>query len=465
MARTSSTHSAAPLGKLGLFLSLSGLLHLGLATSVMSLGQLPATGFELRTPQQPLEFSVTSEASSGPAGGLPQKAVPETLENETAPASPPPSPATTPPAVEAIADAPQAADAGVPEDAGTSQRTDSKPERTGDARTKRAEAAAPPASTTKAKRSPKTGTAGLPVAALGEQGALISLRVDNTALRSSSHRPLLSALVARLPDARAVLAGTDVDPVEDLDALWIAAPGPSRQRAVVAGQLRHDEAQALTAAQRLAAKQGKPLAIDQHGQVRMMPWLSPEGPDRVLALLPAKNFVIARPTDLPRVLALRSSGGGRTTDGQVFAFARPPDDALARLDVFGLRHFMRPQAGVPLPERVEVTLASEDSRGGFHLAARATLPSARDARELHDHLSRLQRLYAKHPLVQLSGFAAALGRVKFDVKRTQVRVTFELQATEVGNLLRILRDSLPAGDSDGSASPGQEVVDAGTPSP
>ena len=280
-----------------------------------------------------------------------------------------------------------------------------------------------------------------PQLAVGD-GAMVSLRVDIAALRSSPYGAQLTRLLQGLGDVQALLAGSGVDPMADLGRLWLASPDLSRNRTVLAGTLRGGSERAISAANALAAARGlaRPTVHAERG-VRTVPWLSTDETERVLALLDDRTFAIARQEDLPRVLRL-------LTRGPESQAAREPtmlqleNEQLVQLDVVGAQHFLRGAPGLEAPRMLHAQLhAAPDNE--LDVNARALFATPAAAHTMAAHLKVLQQRYGGHPLVQLTGLGAAILHTRIGADGSELKLRSALKMDEAQSLLAALIDSLP----------------------
>ena len=97
-------------------------------------------------------------------------------------------------------------------------------------------------------------------------GANLVVLLSTPALRSSVHRKGVEGLLSALPDYATLLDGTDLSPIDDLDALLIATPDPRDMTATFLAARHHGEARVSRLAER-------PL---MQGDPRVFRVLSPE---------------------------------------------------------------------------------------------------------------------------------------------------------------------------------------------
>lgn len=452
MARPSYLRSTATPASLALFVSISVALHGGAVAYLTRFGSLPSAGFLWQPPDAPVEISFEPGlVTSGDEALLAATTTPTPTQGPPtaeppAPAAPEiPEPAETPPS----RDRPSTKEA-EPDDAGVPEAPRVPPEAAPERAAKEptAETATDGPEEEKEEESESDHVAqarALPLRPTG--GALFSARLNIQAVRQTPHQTVLDEVLQRLPDVQGLLAGSGVDPLTELDQLWIGSPDLSSSQAMLVGQLRKAGDTATTAALALADELGKDLPVERRGAYELMPWYTQTGPARLLAVRKPKTFVIARDQDLPSVLALqvqddRDQQGDDDKDHTPFPLLAPPSNALARVDAWGLQHFLR-HPDLPVPQTLRLDVGVPNDRGYIRLQGHALLEDHLSAVLLRKRLQQLQQAYVKHPLVQLAGFADTLEGVSFSVQGRMLRMSANLSPDAIAQLLFALRDSLP----------------------
>ena len=153
-------------------------------------------------------------------------------------------------------------------------------------------------------------------------------------VRESELAPEVRSLFGAIVDFRHDLEGSGLDPLNDLERLYIATPDLRRENLVIAGQYVGDSQLPERAVESLAAARGQTASFRREGSIRVAPWHNLDETPRVLALIAPQQFAITRSEDLPRVLqvaralsARRAREGARRDPGRGFAGARRGRDA------------------------------------------------------------------------------------------------------------------------------------------
>lgn len=295
---------------------------------------------------------------------------------------------------------------------------------------------------------------GTPVAALDAgaaesrmpPGAQIAVRVDMARIRESPIADDVRNLVATIPDWRALLGGSGIDPVAQLDRLLIATPNLQRDKIVLAGRYLGGERVVVEAVARLAAAKGVTAAFRSERGVRIAAWESPDPTPRVIALIGPRHFVIARAADLPRILAIaaaraqRRAGGARPKGAEHPAdalLAMEPDEGLS-VEVEGAGRFVR-GGNQPVPDRLRLSaVARPGDRIGLRSVFSYETPAS--AAEAARFAERLKERYGRNALVMLLGLADAVADAQVAQEARDVHVDLTLTATQARLILGYVRE-------------------------
>jgi hypothetical protein len=420
--RRSADHrpTSAPRVSVALALALSALGHALFGWGLHEATTLPDLGIELSLPSE-VELGLAEPVEAAPAPPAP-------------PESPPPEPAKPPPARAEGRGADAGARDGGLEDGGVADA--SAPERR--------DAGAPDAG---------AGVAAGPNAPRLPEGTQIAVRIDIARIRASAVADDVRGLLAAIPDFRALLAGSGIDPVTQLDRLLIASPNLSREKVVIAGRYVGGLEVVEGAVARLAEAHGASAPWGTSGGVRTARWASDDPTERLVALVGPQHFVIARPEDLPRVLAIAAARSGKKKRGKPAGGEQPAEALLSMetgeglsLEVEGVARFVRAgRQGIPSTLRMSATeLPAERVLVRAHL----TYASADEASTAAAFWERARATYARNPLVVLLGLGAPLGAATIEAEGTAVdaALTLELDQTKliVGYVRELIAPPAPA---------------------
>lgn len=396
-------------------LLVSVLLHAGLGLYLHQAFTMPALDIEFQLPLD-VEFGMTEGVALAP-------------EMPDAPVEPPADGASKPD--EAVVDAPL--DEPKPKD---KPRPERKP-KTADAGTDEA----PEKTPDKAKNS-----------GLLPAGAQITLRVDMLRIRNSPIAEDVRGLLAAIPDWKALLDGSDIDPVSQLDRLMIATPNLQRSNIIVAGRYQGSEEVVHEAVARLAAARGVEAEWRARGGVRVAPWANLDTTPRVIALIGPAHFSISREEDLERVFAVavaraRKSRNPRASAAQDASTPEEhPADALLSMgpdegisvEVEGVSHFVRRKVrGVP--EKLRLS-AIERPGPMVELQGELDFADAAAAEDGAQFWRDKRDAYARNALVALLGLSQPLreGSIEATDNRVILRILLGVEQTRL--ILGYLRE-------------------------
>jgi hypothetical protein len=417
------------------------LVHLLVLTGLRWAGTIPAIDFELARPNE-VEFGITDEvAAPEPAPQATPPAPPsETAppaEFAAAPAPPKPKPRPKP--------KPQQIDAGTPDEKGHS------------------------ADAQRSRSSAGKGERPL-LSAFAPEGAQIALRLHMGRVRDSELAPDVRALLDAIADFRLLLDGSGLDPLNDLERLYLASPDLRRTHLVVAGQYLGGEEVAERAVSNLAAARGLAAEWTRHGALRVAPWHDLDETDRVLALIAPHQFAISRSDDLERVLqvaralarrraqAKKASRGRDDPEEDVGAalLALEPDETLA-LSVEGVRLFARGNLQ-GIPERLEASVRMLPN-GSLDVQARAHFPDEDGAKRAESYWERTRARFADHPLVAFIGMRAPLASAVLQTEGSELQARTQVSAQQARVVLGFIRNAVapppPQPALDGSYKPAE----------
>jgi hypothetical protein len=294
-------------------------------------------------------------------------------------------------------------------------------------------------------------------------------------VRASKLAPDVRLLLEAVADWRLILEGSGLDPLRDLERLYIASPDLQRAHLVIAGQYVGGEEVARRAVEAMATARGRVLRWRKYGAVRVAPWYNLDQTARVLALIAPRQFAITRSEDLPRVLQVARALAQRRAADKAEADVDPAEALLAldkdetlALSVEGARLFARGNVrGVP--ERLEASVRSLDDGAALDVRVTGYFEDARSAEQAQVYWERVRERYAGHPLVALIGLRAPLADASVATSESEVeartRVTLEQARVVLGFIrnavappppLEAPADQLPDGEhpprSTGSAA-------------
>jgi hypothetical protein len=276
------------------------------------------------------------------------------------------------------------------------------------------------------------------------EGAQIAIRVDMDRIRGSVVAADVRELLAAIPDFRALLEGSGVEPVTQLDRLLIATPNLQREKVVIAGRYLGGVETVEGAVRALAEARGVAAPWTRTAGVATAPWANRDPTERVIALVGPQHFVIARPTDLPRVLAIaaarkvRGAKKGKEREHPADALlSMEPLEGLS-LEVEGVGQFVRKgRQGIPRTLRLSAT---ENSPQRVALRAHLQFEDEGQAQVGLTFWDGARKTYARNPLVALLGLGAPLNDAELTQHGTDVDAVITLSADQARLILGYARE-------------------------
>ena len=278
-------------------------------------------------------------------------------------------------------------------------------------------------------------------------GAQLALRVDMKRVRESALGPDVTQFLSGVPDWQLLLAGSGIDPVEDLDRLLVASPNLERSKLVLAGRHRRGTRFVEESVHRMARSRGKRASWRRRYGVRTAPWHNLDRTKRTIAVLSPYHFTITRQQDLGRVLALTKARELRDAEKEGLVKAHGPDALLSMgpeealsLEIEGVHRFVRGNVKhIPMRLRVAVRETGPDEAT---ITTLATFASDAEAREATVYWTRVANFYSQQLVMTLAGFGKTLRRMNFDREQERIEVSFTLTDDQIRFILSYLEGRL-----------------------
>ncbi|HKU38319.1 MAG TPA: hypothetical protein VJR89_09230 [Polyangiales bacterium] len=306
----------------------------------------------------------------------------------------------------------------------------------------------------------------------GVRGAILALNVDLGRVKDSALLLETQALLDIIPEWQALLAGSGVEPLRDFRRVFVAAPSADRASLVVSAQHALTRARVAQAVSSLAAERGTPAPFQDQAGIAVAAWRNRGPTERVVALTAPDQLLIARPSDLERVLSVaRTLGEARKRQGftaeEIEArgglLAMQPEEAVA-LWIEGLSRYV-PSASLAsrraapaseddseesrpsgaslsaVPESVRLSIFRVDQ---FHTDLRVTgnYGSQRAAAAARDSMEALRRQLSEHPRVIFLGLKSALDAAQIEPVGNTLRLSVRLTLHQTRYLMALVRRAL-----------------------
>ena len=305
-------------------------------------------------------------------------------------------------------------------------------------------------------------------AAYAPPGAQIALRVDFAKIRTSELAEDVRQFLGAIPDWQAVLEGSGIDPLNDLERLLVATPDLRREHLVMSGQYAGDDARVRDAVAKMAAARAMDAPWRDENGVQIAPWRNADETARILALVGPSQFTITREDDLPRVLAIaaaRAEANKKAEEERLLLerveHSRPharaheepspttntaPDAGVQspsilsmddgnelELDVEGARNFVQGNVGI-IPISLHLSL-KEPAPNTVALVIDAPFENQRQADSARDYWNSMRTQYAAFPLAAIRGFNETLRAAVIVTEGPRIHAEARLSFSQVRFLL------------------------------
>lgn len=274
-------------------------------------------------------------------------------------------------------------------------------------------------------------------------GAQLALRMDMAHVRASAFAPVVATLLQAIPDWGLLLDGSEIDPIATLDKLMIAGPNIQRENLIVAGSYVGEEGLVREAVARMGAARNVEVAWRSEHGVPVAPWANADATERVVALVGPREFAIARPQDLERVLAVAAVRGETPPDNAAprgigeALLSMEPGDALT-VEAEGVEAYW--PRGLPNPPRSARLAVREQEDGSVLVVARARFSDAPRAAESAEFWQRLREQHRF--LIALMGYGPLVGNASLRHEGDTVVIESTLTAADTRALLERLAASI-----------------------
>lgn len=271
-------------------------------------------------------------------------------------------------------------------------------------------------------------------------GAQLALRIDMKRIRESPLGPDVTKFLRAVPDWQALLSGSGIEPVSDLDRLLVATPNLERSKLVLAGKHRRGPGFTRDSVQKLARSRGKSVRWQRRFGVPTAAWYNRDETRRTIAVLSSSHFSITRRQDLPRVLALMKAREDRNAEQEGLVAATGPDALLSMgpeeaisLEIEGVHRFVIGNVKhVPTRLRVAVRETGPDEAT---VVARAIYDSHQDAVRAADYWRKVATFYSQQLFMTLAGFGKTIRQMQIAPQGNRVEVSFKLNADQIRFIL------------------------------
>ena len=279
-------------------------------------------------------------------------------------------------------------------------------------------------------------------------GATIALNVDLARVRQTALVLETQALLDVIPEWQQLLTGSGVEPLQDLDRVFVASPTLERASVVISARHHLSRARLDAVVGQAAEAQGKHAHFGDRQGFEVASWFNAGPTERVIALTGERQFTITRASDLERVLQVAQAlGRMRREQGfdaaEVAAegglLAMQSKEAVA-LWVEGVAKYVRGEAeGVPASLRLSIYHVDQFNT---ELRVRGQYSSAAAAAAALTAMNALRTQLSDHPRVVYLGLKSALDRAQIEQAGSALQLNVRLTLHQTRYLLRFVTRAL-----------------------
>lgn len=279
-------------------------------------------------------------------------------------------------------------------------------------------------------------------------GATIALNVDLGRVRQTALMLETQSLLNIIPEWQPMLHGSGIEPLQDLERVFVATPSLSRASFVVAAQHKLARSRIEAAVAQLASEQGKPAAFAAQEGFEVAPWRNRGPTERVIALTGRDQFTITRTSDLSRVLQVaqslaqtrREQGFGAAELAAHGGLLAMQDKEAVALWVEGVAKYVRGEAeGVPNALRLSIYHVDQFNT---ELRVRGQYASPLAAAAAMSIMDGLRAQLADDPKVTFLGLKSAIERAEIQQKGAALLLSVRLTLHQTRYLMRFVTRAL-----------------------
>lgn len=289
-------------------------------------------------------------------------------------------------------------------------------------------------------------------------GATIALNVDLARVRKTALVLETKALLDIIPEWQGLLTDSGVDPLQDLERVFVASPTLERANVVVSASHQLPRARLSAAVSQLASAAGKHASFHLRDGFEVAPWVERGATERVIALTGQDQFTITRSTDLERVLNVAASLA-HTREQQGFKaselekhgglLAMQDKEAVA-LWVEGVGKYVRGEAqGVPQAMRMSLYVVDQFNTD---LQLRGQYASEEAATAAIGAMDTLRQQLSNHEKVLFLGLKSAVDKAEIEQKGAALVLHVKLTLHQTRYLMRFVTRTLRPRSSASSES-------------
>jgi len=279
------------------------------------------------------------------------------------------------------------------------------------------------------------------------------IRSDISQVRGTPLEPEIRRLLEAIPQWRAVLEVSDLDPINDIEAIIAGAPGRGSKEYVMLARHNAPLEQVREFVVAIAASQGQEVEWGEHDGIPVAGWPGEAEVVQSVAL-PRDNWLVLGPSsEVARFIAISKTEGSELVSG----FPMPWDGGAVVDEGAGLmgtgRGVMGGEEERPhYPDNFSMRIWGE-SDGGVTARWQGHFEDAAEAEAAQAHWGARRDEYAGNPMLSLLGLSSAIEGAHFT--RDEGDLEFQLTLTQL-QMSRLVRFATPVivGGRRGNRNPG-----------
>jgi hypothetical protein len=285
-------------------------------------------------------------------------------------------------------------------------------------------------------------------------GATIALNVDLARVRQTALVLETQALLDIIPEWQQLLGGSGLDPLADLERVFVASPTLERSSVVLSASHRLSRARLNEAVAQLATEQGKAAVFRARDGFEIAPWNNRGPTERVIALTGQSQFTITRKGDLERVLQVASAlGRARQEQGFKAAEVQTQGGLLAMQDkeavalwIEGVHKYVpkltpEESAAQGVPQALRLSIYHVD-QFNTELRVRGQYASKSAAAAAFVSMDALRAQLSTHERVTFLGLKSALDRAQLEQTGSALVLKVRLTLHQTRYLMRFVTRAL-----------------------
>jgi hypothetical protein len=271
------------------------------------------------------------------------------------------------------------------------------------------------------------------------------IRSDVSQVRGTPLEPEIRRLLEAIPQWRAVLEVSDLDPINDIDSIVAGAPGRGSKEYVMLARHNSTVEEVKQLVVDIARSQGHTVEWGEHQGIPAADWPGEPEVEQSVAL-PRDNWLVLGPSaEVARLIALSRTDGCELVPG----FPMPWDDGSVVDEGAGLmgsgRGIMGGEEERPhYPDRFKVRIWG-DENGDVTARWEGSFDDPDDAAEAREYWDSRRQEYANNPMLSLLGLSSAIEDAEFEADGGELHLQISLTQLQMSRLVRFATPVLVGG--------------------